>query len=455
VAPSDVLEAPYFERRLPRGERLTTLIELFHLGIAVDRAEAERALAPLPLERLEHVGLLTATPEAARARAALLPFDDLVIVSDRLIQRGHEPRDHVMDVSSPSLLLASVSRRRQVESALDLCTGSGVQAFLAARHAARVVAVDINPRALNLAAFGARLSRIANVEFREGDLYEPVADERFDLILANPPYVVSPETGLLFRDGGLPGDSFSERLVRRAPDFLEPGGYAHLVVNWAHTADEHWSAPIRRWVADTGCDALLLRQVSQRPLDYAALWNRELRDDPDAYATALDRWTEYHRRHGIEAIGSGVIILRRRRGANWIRAEELSSDLLLPADHHIGRLIENQDYLAAHDERTLLDGRFRLVDDHLLEETVRLGGDGGVRRRVLRLENGLRWQVALDANTAVVLSRLDGRRPLGDVLGDASAAAGESAPPPGRFVEAGLGAVRRLLELGFVVPAEH
>jgi hypothetical protein len=149
-----------------------------------------------------------------------------------------------------------------------------------------------------------------------------------------------------------------------------------------------------------------------------------------------------------------VITLRRRDGANWIRAEELSSDLLLPADHHIARLIENQDYLAGHDERMLLDGRLRLVEDHLLEETARLGEDGGVRRRILRLENGLRWQVALDANTAVVLSRLDGRRPLGDVLEDASEAADASAPPPDRFREAGLGAVRRLLELGFVVPAQ-
>ena len=430
------------------------MIELFHFGVAVDRAEAERALAPLSLERLEQLGLLTAAPEGTRALVALFPFDGLVIVSDRPTQRGREPRDHVMDVSSPSLLLASVSMRRRVGSALDLCTGSGVQAFLAARNADRVVAVDVNPRALNFAAFGARLNGIENVELREGDLYEPVAGERFGLIVANPPYVVSPETSLLLRDGGLPGDSFCELLVRRAPAFLEEGGYAHVVVNWAHGADEHWSAPIREWVADTGCDALLLHQVSQEPLDYAALWNRDLREDRGAYAAALDRWTEYHRRHGIEAIASGVIVLRRREGANWIRAEELLPDMLLPADHHIARLFEGQDFLAAHDEAAFLDGRFLLAEEHVLEETVRLGEGGGTQRRVLRLQNGLRWQVALDANTASVLSRLDGRRPLRQVLTDAAEAADESAPPPDRFVEAGLRAVRRLVELGFVVPAE-
>jgi SAM-dependent methyltransferase len=358
-----------------------------------------------------------------------------------------------MDVSSSSLLLASVSMRRRVGSALDLCTGSGVQAFLAARHADTVVAVDINPRALNFAAFGARLNGIADVELREGDLYEPVAGERFGLILTNPPYVVSPETSLLLRDGGLPGASFCELLVRRTPAFLQEGGYAHVVVNWAHGADELWSAPLRNWVANAGCDALLLHEVSQEPLDYAALWNRDLRHDGGAYASALDRWTEYHRRHGIEAIGSGVIVLRRREGANWIRAEELSSELLHPADHHIARLFGNQDYLAARDETTFLDDRFRLADDHVLEETVRLSEDGGTQRRVLRLQNGLRWQVALDANTAAVLSRLDGRRPLRQVLRDAAGAADDNAPPDG-FVEAGLRAVRRLVELCFVVPVE-
>lgn len=454
VATSDFLELPYFDRLLPRGERLTILIELFQFGVSVDRADARRALAPLSLERLEQIGLLAATHEGICSRVALFPFDGLVVVSDQPTQHGRERRDHVMDVSMPSLLLASVSMRLRVGSALDLCTGSGVQAFLAARHATRVVATDINPRALNLAAFGARLNAIANVELRKGDLYEPVEGERFDLILANPPYIVSPETDLLFRDAGLPSDSFCERLVRHAPAFLEQGGCAYVVLDWAHKPDEHWSAPIRRWVTDTGCDTLLLYQVSRSPLDYAALWNRHLRDDPARYAAALDRWTDYDRNHGIEAIGSGVLILRRRHGANWTRVEELSSDLLLPADHHIVRLIDNQDYLAAHDERLLISQRFRLVEDHVLEHSERLGEDGGVKRRVLRLENGLRWQVALDANTATILSCLDGKRPLGEALLEAAAAADQKAPPPDRFREAGLGAVRRLLELGFVVPAE-
>ena len=68
---SELAEIPYFERLLPRGERLTTLIELFHFGLAVDRADAERALAPLPLDRLATVGLLATTPEGIQQIARL------------------------------------------------------------------------------------------------------------------------------------------------------------------------------------------------------------------------------------------------------------------------------------------------------------------------------------------------------------------------------------------------
>ena len=65
-----------------------------------------------------------------------------------------------------------------------------------------MTAVDVNPRALRYAALNARLNGLANVETREGSWLEPVADERFDLVVCNPPYVLSPDRDYLFRDGG-------------------------------------------------------------------------------------------------------------------------------------------------------------------------------------------------------------------------------------------------------------
>jgi release factor glutamine methyltransferase len=73
---------------------------------------------------------------------------------------------------------------------LDMGTGSGVCAVHAAARAQRVIAVDINPAAVRCAAINAVLNGVEQrVEVRHGDLFAPVAGERFDLILFNPPFL--------------------------------------------------------------------------------------------------------------------------------------------------------------------------------------------------------------------------------------------------------------------------
>jgi HemK-related putative methylase len=72
---------------------------------------------------------------------------------------------------------------------LDLGTGSGVGAIFAARQGAQVTAVDINPEAVRCAQINALLNDLAGrINVVEGDLFAPVVDQRFDLILFNPPY---------------------------------------------------------------------------------------------------------------------------------------------------------------------------------------------------------------------------------------------------------------------------
>src|SRR5688500_14767864 len=168
-----------------------------------------------------------------------------------------------------------------------------------ARHAERVVGTDVNPRALELARHSARLSGIANVEWREGDWYAPVRGERFDLIACNPPYVISPETRLIFRDGSdaTPG------VVRAAADHLAPGGLAQFLVNWAHPLDD-WARPLRGWIPP-GCDALVVHHASLRARQYAETWAED--------GEAVDRWLAWYRAQGIEAIGAAFLLLRRRR----------------------------------------------------------------------------------------------------------------------------------------------
>ena len=86
----------------------------------------------------------------------------------------------MLGISAASTSLAQLTIREPVGSALDLGTGCGVQALHLAGHADRVVATDVNRRALEIARFNAELNELAPVEVRDGSYFEPVAGERFD-----------------------------------------------------------------------------------------------------------------------------------------------------------------------------------------------------------------------------------------------------------------------------------
>jgi methylase of polypeptide subunit release factors len=416
------VDIPLHERRLEGVEPLGTLVKLLVLDAPARVDEAHRAFAPLTLERLEELGILEVGGGLVRASIRIVPHDEILIASDRRLHTGETTRpDHVAGVHGPSLTLSHLTVRRQVASALDVGTGSGIQAILAARHSERVVATDVNPRALNFAAFNARLNGVESIEFRCGSFFEPVEGSRFGLVSCNPPFVISPETAYLFRDSGLAGDTVSRDVVRRAPAALEEGAFAQMLVSWIVSPGEDWSSPLREWVDGSGCDAWLLHYGTDDPLTHAGNWLRhEIGHDPAAYAVALDNWTGYFERLGIEGIAAGAVILRRRAGANWVRTDRLSGDRLRPASDHILRVFAAGDLLAGlTDERGLLGERFSRARGSRLEQRVAFDdGQWAADRIELRLEDGLGFTATLDPATAALVAELDGTRTLGEAVDD-------------------------------------
>ena len=91
--------------------------------------------------------------------------------------------------------LAQIVLPIPAKAVLDVGTGCGVHAIRAAGRAGHVIATDLNPRALRFAQFNAALNGVANVEFRLGDVWEPVRGDRFDQIVANPAFSLSAEGG--------------------------------------------------------------------------------------------------------------------------------------------------------------------------------------------------------------------------------------------------------------------
>lgn len=451
-------ELPFHLRALAGGGALATLVLLFQLEVAVDAADAERALAPAPLDRLAEAGFLVREGATVRSTVALSPFAGLVLASDWEPEDSAPTRpDHVLGLSAPSRLLACLGVREPAGAALDVGTGCGLQALLAARHSETVVATDVNPRALRFTELNAALNGIDNVVTREGSLLEPVEGERFELASSNPPYIISPDTAYSFRDSGLPGDSFCEALVRGLPGHLAEGGVAHMLASWAHGANEDWSAPLRRWLDGSGCDAILLRWSSQEPLEYASGWNRIAGLDPAAYDETLARWLAYYESLGIERIGWGAIALRRRRaGPNRVCAADVLLTELGPSGHHLLRLLDAEAYLAAlGGEEGLLGERLALAPDCRLDQTLRFRNGGGeVEQVALRLDGGLSVRVDLDPWSPRALAELDEGRTVGDVLAEAAGLRASSPAERDRIAASALASVRRLVELGFLVPAE-
>lgn len=452
--PTDI---PVVTRLLPEGDALATLLRLFLLGLAVPLADARAALAPLSIEHALRLGVIRRTADGIESTVRILPAGDLVIACDRTPEASADlAADHVMGVATSSILLASLTVRRPIARALDVGAGSGIQTVLAAGHAERVIACDINPRALNFTAFNALLNGRDNVECRAGSFFEPVAGERFDLIVSNPPFVISPENGLIFRDSGLRGDDVSRMVVRQAAEQLEEGGLAFVLISWGVRKGQAWPDPLRPWVADLPCDIWILHHSTEAPLLYAASWNSALNTRAAEFSSALDRWTAYLADAGFAAVSYGAAILRRRNAStNWVRFDDIHGQREPGSGEQIEQLLAAQDYIVSlSDPRQLLDARLTLAPAHRLDQVLRArDGTFAVEAASLRLERGLRFQSTVDAFSAHLLARLDGKRTLREAI----AATAE------QFSADGIGAAEsekealptmvRMLALGYVTLA--
>jgi Methyltransferase small domain len=399
------VESAVHERRLAEAEpALAALIRLFvlNLGVPVDRVEQD--LAPVGAELLVELGLAEVTAGELVPCLRLVPNGELVIASDL---GSYVQPDHAASVHRPSVTLASLTVRRRVARALDVGTGTGFQALLASSHCDRVVATDLNERALAFAEFNAALNGRTNIEFRAGSFFEPVQGEAFDLVVSNPPYVISPETALVFRDSGKPGDTVSAELVSELPAYLHEDGFGTIMISWA--AGDDAAARPRSWVDGRGCDAWLIHTGGEDALHAAATWNRAAGTDPEGFAQHMDAWVAYYEKLGIGWIAYGALVLRRRAGgSNWFRAAELPEDRLRPASSHLLQMFAAQELT----ER-VLDVPLALVETAFVDRTARVvDGAWNEVSATVRLEAGIGFGVNLDPIGARLVVLFDGRAPL-------------------------------------------
>lgn len=158
--------------------------------------------------------------------------------------------EHVLGVGAASLSLLQATPTSPGGRVLDLGTGSGIQVLGQAGLASSITATDVHPRALDFAE-ATLIDSDIEAELLEGSWFEPVQGRDFDRIIANPPFVVGPpEIGHVYRDSGMDLDGASKLVVEQACAHLSPGGTAHLLGAWVHSADQSWQQRVAEWLPD-------------------------------------------------------------------------------------------------------------------------------------------------------------------------------------------------------------
>lgn len=395
------------------------LASLFLQAAAVPEARVRELLPADGLQALVDLGVLTLADGECRAAVLLYPLHGLHIVSDFPREGGDE--EFVFPaISQQTHEYLALLPAAPCEALLEIGTGSGAAALISAKSARSVWATDVSRRCLHFAEFNRRLNAIDNVEIAESDVYDGLAAQTFDRIIAHPPYV--PWTGdqEIYRHGGPDGEFVVRRLIEGLPQRLRPGGRLYLAAMGSDTAEGELEDRLRSMLGDHSDEfdiALVEREIMQ-PLEFILPWAKGEKMSFD------EAWSlhEAFREKGIVRLVRFSLVLERRteadgepltqrRKAGKGTAGPQIESLLNRNDSGLGVLSDWADLLAASPEP--LDAWTRL-------ETVSQIDAARWRpvTHVLESESPFAFRTDCPSWAAAALPQLNGNVTLAEALGD-------------------------------------
>ena len=406
-------------------DALDVLIHLFLDNEPLAWSEAEALMPSDALAAMRTLGLVRAhRTDASRAVANVLmyPTESMYIASDvAALPDGDGARwwDLVYAaITTNTRNFLSTMPRDRCGAFLDLCSGTGIAALVAAsRFADHAWAVDVAERSTEFARFNARLNAVTNVTALSGDLYAPVAGLTFDRIVAHPPYVPSRETRMIYRDGGSDGEGVTRRIIAGLPEHLRPGGDFHCTC----TATDRKDAPLEQRLRE-------MLGPAANDFDIAVVVTNEF--DPTEYYVRLaiagrGTWAEAEEwHHHFAALGVTKMVYVtiemvrherphapftvRRRAGSATGAAELSK-LVRAAEESasaeaLGRILDSRPTLQPH---------VSLTSDHAREE-----GEWAMRSCTLRTDVPFDVRLPCPPSMLPLVGRMDGSRTVRDLFDD-------------------------------------
>ena len=461
---------------------VAVLTALFMLGEPVPAIALDAALPRTGAAGAAAVGLVGEPDETGcvRARVDLRPHEAVDdagevrwwVASDlgELVTGRALAPDHVLGIGGAGLTLAGLTPRTPVSTALDLGCGCGIQTLYLLRHAEHVVATDISERALAFTVFNAALAGVSvidgprpgadagsagRLELRLGSLLEPVAGRRFDLIVSNPPFVLTPPA---VREAGLPlmeyrdaGGPVLPALVAGLGEHLEPGGAAVMLGNWEHYGADSWRDAVSAWIPEE-LDAWVIEREVQDPVEYATMWLRDGGLTPERHAesfdAALGAWIGDFEARGVEGIGFGYLIVHRPESprGHWRLLEEVSTSGQGVLGPHVAEVLRIRELLSGLDDDAVAALRPVLAPD-VTEERHFVPGASEPTVILLRQGGGLGRTVQASTAVAALAGVADGELSVGQIASAVASLTGVDADAlRAELVEA----VRRLATHGFL-----
>jgi SAM-dependent methyltransferase len=299
----------------------------------------------------------------------------LVVSDGRPAEAGAPPKT---DAVYPAILKTTqrflrLLPRDPCEDFLELCSGTGIAALIAAsRFAKRAWAVDITERSTSFARFNAALNGLATVTALRGDAYDVLGDQTFDRIVAHPPYVPAFQTEFVFRDGGEDGEHVTRRLIEGIPRHLRPGGQFCCDCLMTDRTGARVEQRVRAMlgVDHEEFDVVVAEALTMTPTFYYSDLARQGKETFEG----VGRWHESFARLKVEQMVFGAIFVQRRAERRpVVTVRRRLSSLTTGADFQW--FLSWRSVMAQWDEtqrRALLDARPRLAPQTELRSRARV-----------------------------------------------------------------------------------